>query len=249
MLTLIVRGDSHLVTADQFATLVDVAVQMIRDASQGTDVDFVLGGLHASQPTVTLAPQASTDVIDVDREFERIADRLESGIEELEEHGELPGWMSDGTAQQLHKATKLFGETHVDGLTIGREGQAPQMTRETYRTLDRVLHSHDHAVGSIEGLLVTATLNKGAHVSVREDTYGRTVRCYISRDALTNAAGLIGERVVATGLLRRDRLGRPHRMNAAKVEAAVVRRGVTVAEMAGKFTGPDSVEWLKEQRA
>lgn len=55
-------------------------------------------------------------------------------------------------------------------------------------------------------------------------------------------------RVVVTGLLRRDHLGRPYRMGSAKVEALAARRRVSVAEMAGKFTGPDSVAWLKEQR-
>lgn len=45
--------------------LVDAAARIIRDASEGAEVEFVLGGLHASQPTLTLAPQLTRVLVDL----------------------------------------------------------------------------------------------------------------------------------------------------------------------------------------
>lgn len=79
MLTSVISGDSHQVTAEQFRTLVDVAVRMMKDASGSSGVDFTIGALHASAPTIHWEPQAFDAEIDVDAEFDRIAQRLASG--------------------------------------------------------------------------------------------------------------------------------------------------------------------------
>ncbi len=248
MLTLVIDGESRQVTADQFAELVDVVVRLIRDAAAGSGITFTVGGLHASSPTVEWAPQRRIVDVDVDVEFARIASLIEAGVEDLEQGRDVPHWMSDTTAERLYQAASRFGESAVDGLLIGREGQRRHVTRSTYQTLDRALKAASDAIGSIDGQLVTATLNSGGYVSVRESVHGRTVRCYVKVSDLPNAAGLIGLPVTVFGKLRRDRLGRPQRIQGATVEARPERRIVTVEEMDGVFSGPDSVSWLREQR-
>ncbi|WP_370325548.1 hypothetical protein [Euzebya sp.] len=248
MIRFIVQGESRLVTAEQFSTMVDVAVRMMRDASKDTGVAFTVGELHASEPTIVWAPQPVDATIDIDREFEHIAKRIEDGVDQLEQDGDLPEWMSETTARHLYEASKVFGDSSIDGLVLGRHDHRRRITRQTFRTLDRILHEQTEAIGSIEGVLVTATLTKGAHVSVREGVFVRTVRCDVQPSALPRAGGMIGEEVLVTGRLRRDHQGRPVRMSSAKVEPLGTRRRVSVARMAGTFRGPDSVDWLREQR-
>ena len=97
--------------------------------------------------------------------------------------------------------------------------------------------------------MITATLRKGAHVTVQEEIHARGVECYVGKPQLREASQLIGERVTVVGHVRRDYLGRPVRVGNARVEAAPEPRRVSVAEMGGALQGgPDSVKWLRDQR-
>lgn len=58
MLTFVINGDAHQVTADQFRTPVDVAVGIMADASRDSGVEFTIGALHPSAPTIVWNPQA-----------------------------------------------------------------------------------------------------------------------------------------------------------------------------------------------
>lgn len=248
-LTFVILGDSHMVTAQQFRTLVDVAVRVISDAARDSHIDFTVGGLHASSPTIVLEPRSELDGLDVESQFRVIAARIEDGVRELEDDGDLPEWMAEATARQLYQAADMFEDGPVEGLSFAANGRQYRMTRQTYRTLDRVLHETTETIGSVTGVLVTATLTHGPHVTVRDETHERGVQCFVEARTLQEAGGWIGERVLVSGVVKRDRLGRPIQIAKAKVEPAGERRPVTVAEMGGLFEGgPDSVEWLRSQR-
>lgn len=250
MLTFTINGESHQVTADQFRTLVDVAVRIMTDASRDAGVEFTLEALHASAPTIVWGPQAKRADIDVDQAFHQVADRISSGLTLLEEDDGVPEWMTPGTANILYQAAAWFGDTAIDGVSFRAHGMTRRLTRQTYRTLDRILHEDNEALGSVIGTLMTATLHNGAHVTVREETYGRGVECYLGRTHLREAGQLIGERVTVVGRIKRDHLGRPLRISDAHVEPAAELQRVSVAEMGGAFQGgPNSVEWLRAQRS
>lgn len=249
MLTFVINGDSHQVTAEQFRILVDVAVRIMTDASRDAGVEFTIEGLHASAPTIVWDPQAKQADTDVDEAFLEVAHRIEVGVAMLEQDDGVPAWMARATATALYQAASWFGETAIDGVSFRADGKARTLTRQTYRTLDRVLHEETDAIGSVTGTLITATLRKGAHVTVEDETYGRGVECYVGKPLLREASQLIGDRVTVVGRIRRDYLGRPVRIGNARVEAAPEPRRVSVAEMGGALQGgPDSVEWLRDQR-
>jgi hypothetical protein len=249
MLTFVINGDSPQVTAEQFRTLVDVAVRIMRDASRDAGVEFTLQALHASAPTIVWGPQATAADTDVDQAFAQIARRIDVGITMLEHDDGVPEWMAGATASALYQAASWFGETAVDGVSFLTNGKPRKLTRQTFRTLDRVLHEETDAIGSVTGTLITATLRKGAHVTVQDEIHERGVECFVGKPALREASQLIGERVTVVGRVRRDYLGRPIRVGNARVEAAPEMRRVSVAEMGGALRGgPDSVEWLRSQR-
>jgi hypothetical protein len=212
-------------------------------------VEFTIGDLHASAPTIEWQPQAFAEDVALDTEFVRVAQRLEGGIEMLEEDAGIPDWMAEPTARALYQASALFGETAIDAIVFGRNGHQRKVTRQTYRTLDRVLHEATDAIGSITGAMITVTLTNGPQVTVRDDVSGRAVRCTVNRSTLRQAAQWIGERVTAAGRIKRDHMGRPERIANASIEPLPERHRVTVAEVGGVFEGgPDSVTWLREQR-
>lgn len=248
-LTFVILGDSHQVTAQQFRTLVDVGVRIISDAARDSHVQFTVGGLHASAPTIVWEPRTELADLDIEGEFRTIARRVQEGVAELETDGQLPEWMAETTARQLYQAADMFDDGPIQGLSFAAFGRQHRMTRQTYRTLDRVLHEATETLGSITGVLVTATLNKGPHVTVQDETHERGVQCFVDERALREAGRWIGERVIASGVVRRDRLGRPIQIKKAKVEPVGEHQRVTVAEMGGLLEGgPDSVEWLRSQR-
>lgn len=249
MLTFAIRGAPPEVTADQFLTLIDVGVRVLKDAARDTGLGFTVAGLHASQPTIEWAPRPVIEGTNVEAGLEQIADRLREGIELLEVDLGMPDWMTETTAQALYNAASTFEDSSVKGLSFALHGHSMRMTRKTYRTLDRVLHQQSDAIGSISGVLITATLTNGPHVTVRDDLHGRGVRCEVDKDVLRRTGRWIGERVTVSGRLQRDHLDRPVRISNAKVDRVQPRRRVSVAEMGGAFAGgPDSVEWLREKR-
>ena len=232
LLTLVLQGESRLVTADQFRTLLDVAVRMMRDANRG-GLTFTIEGLHASEPTIVWVPTPARAQVELDREFEQVIHRLRDGIDLLESDSGVPDWMTDTTANALYHASNLFGETAVEGMSFSTAKERRRLTRQTYRTLDRVLHSESDAIGSVTGVLVTATLNNGPHLSVKDELHDRSVRCFVDGTTLREAGQLIGELVTVSGRLTRDYLGRPAKITSASVERRPERRRVTVAEMGG----------------
>jgi len=249
VLTFVINGESHQVTADQFRTLVDVAVRIMRDASRDAGVEFTIEGLHASAPTIVWDLQATQADTDVEDAFMRIARRIDDGVVMLEQDEGIPEWMGGATASALYQAAGWFGETAIDGMSFRANGKFQKLTRQTYRTLDRVLHEETDAIGSVTGTLITATLRKGAHVTVEDEIHARGVECYVGKPQLREASQLIGERVTVVGHVRRDYLGRPVKVGSARVEAALEPRRVSVAEMGGALPGgPDSVQWLRDQR-
>lgn len=249
MLTFVINGEAHQVTAEQFRTLVDVGVRIIRDASRDAAVEFTIGALHASAPTIVWEPQAVDASTDVDEVLVQVAHSIDAGVAMLEQDDGIPEWMAGATASALYQAASWFGETAVDSISFRTNGRPRKITRRTYRTLDRVLHEESDAIGSVTGTLMTATLRKGAHVTVQDEIHGRGVECYVGRRALRDAGELLGERVTVVGRIRRDHIGRPNRVSNARVEAAPEVHRVSVAAMGGALQGgPDSVEWLRDQR-
>lgn len=104
-----------------------------------------------------------------------MAHRIEVRVAKLEQHDGVPDWMGRATAAALYQAAAWFGETAIEGMSFRSDGKARKLTRQTYRTLDRVLHEETDAIGSVTGTLITATPHKQAHVTV---PYGcRATRC------------------------------------------------------------------------
>lgn len=249
MLTVVIDGESNTVTAEEFRVFLDVAVRIMKDASKASRLDFTVAGLHASAPTIEWEPRPTGDTIDVDEAFAVMVERIDSGVTMLEDDEGVPAWMSASTASALYQASKRFDEGAVHGLSFSAERTARTVTRRTYRTLDRVMHEETDAIGSIAGKLVTATLRKGAHVTVQDEVHDRGVECFMDSVALREASQLIGDRVLVVGRVRRDYLGRPVRIGTATVELAPSPERTSVAEMGGAFAGgPESVTWLKDQR-
>jgi excisionase family DNA binding protein len=250
MLTFVVEGETHQVSAHHFSELVAVAVRLMRDAAKGTGVGFNVAGLHASNPTIDWQPvSVDEDTLDVDSEFDRIVSRIHTGIGMLEREATVPEWMAETTARQLHEVARWFGETEVDGLTFRSNGHRQSITRESYLTLDRWLHEESEAIGSVTGTLITATLHGGPHVNVKDELYERVVHVRLTRDELREAGQWIGLRVTASGRMKRDFAGRPKRIASGTIELVPEAARVTTAEAAGLFrSGPAVVAWLDEQR-
>lgn len=248
MLTFAIRGEPHEVTAEQFRTLIDVGVRILKEVARDSGLGFTVAGLHASQPTIEWAPQPVIEGTDVGAALGQLGNRLQEGVQLLETDVGMPEWMTETTAHALYNAAATFEDSAVKGLAFTLHGRSMRMTRKTYRTLDRVLHEQSDAIGSISGVLITATLRHGPHLTIRDDLHGRGVHCEVDKDVLRRAGGWIGERVAVSGRLQRDHLDRPVRISNAEVARVQPPRRISVAEMGGTFEGPDSVEWLREQR-
>lgn len=185
----------------------------------------------------------------LDAEFDRVVHRLGDGIALLEHDAGVPEWMTEPTTNALYGAAELLGEGAIASATFLRDGNRMTITRQTYRTLDRVLHETTEAIGSVRGVLVTATLHNGSHVTVTDAVHGLGIRCMVDQVALRQAGRWIGETVVVSGHVRRDHLGRPDQLAKATIEPVSDTPLVTVAQMGGALEGgPESVTWLREQR-
>ncbi len=150
MLTFVINGESHQVTADQFRTLVDVAVRIMRDASRDAGVEFTIEGLHASAPTIVWAPQATQADTDVEEAFMQVAHRIDVGVAMLEQDDGVPEWMAGATASALYRAAG-FGETAIDGVSFRVNGKD-----RSWRSHARSRHrSHGGAQTVTDGFLAS----------------------------------------------------------------------------------------------
>jgi hypothetical protein len=249
VLTFVIDAETHQVTEDQLRDLVDVGVRIMKDAARASGLSFRIANLHSSAPTFVWTPTAKKATVDVDAEFDRMARRLVEGIDDLEADRGVPDWMSETTARALYGASGRFDTSGVDGLTFSHDGTHRRITRQAYRTLDRVLHEESKSLGTVTGRLVTVTLNNGAHVSVADEAFSNSVHCYVSEDELRRAGQWVGLRVVATGEVNRSYTGQPLSVRRATIDLVPTPEHVSVADATQLYRNGPSVErFLREQR-
>ena len=116
----VINGEPHQVTADQFPTLVDLAVRIMKDASRDVGVEFTIEGLHASAPKFAWVPQATRADADVEDAFIGVARRIDAGVAMLEQDDGVPEWMGGATPSAPYQAAAWFGETVIDGVSFRR---------------------------------------------------------------------------------------------------------------------------------
>ena len=95
-------------------------------------------------------------------------------------------------------------------------------------------------------------MHKGHEFRVWDTQTNRPVRCYFNKHRESDAKDLLGKPVVATGMVKADRYGRPISMNVEEFDpfAAVATGLPTIEEMRGilpDFTGGLSLlEYFEE---
>lgn len=167
----------------------------------------------------------------------------------LEHDAGVPEWMTEPTTNALYGAAELLGEGTIASATFLRDGNRMTITRQTCRTLDRVLHETTEAIGSVRGVLVTRdAAQRVAHHGDRRRA-GSGSAAWSTMSPCGRPAGGSARRWVVSGHVRRDHLGRPDRVAKATIEPVPDTPLVTVAQMGGALEGgPESVTWLREQR-
>ncbi len=84
----------------------------------------------------------------------------------LERDAGMPEWTTEPTAKALYGGAELLGETAVNSLTFARRAPASHDATDVPDPRP-VLHGKTETVGSVQGVLVTATLTNEPHVTVR----------------------------------------------------------------------------------
>ena len=224
MLTIVVNGPSGEVAVDDYLDMLGAVVRALGDVTRGMATPrrrptWNVNKLHTSEPTMLLegrvpagAPVNLHDVIEA--RYLRVLRALEQG-------DGTPQYLTETTMRGLYRVTGMFGQSPVAAITVrGGDGNRDtvRLTRETYRTLDRLLNATSQAIGSVTGIMATSTINQGRHFMVNDEVTDRGVRVDVDEDLLHEGSAWVERRVRIFGTVTRDGLDRPTAVKATRVE-------------------------------
>jgi hypothetical protein len=265
MLRVVFQGETHEVDLGAFLNALSATLEALHDADRSATpgqrkLTWKLRGLHSSRPTAQIAPEPRSSLKRPPAQgYERlITDRFFEALHAIETGGGAP-YLSDATLSHLHQVTGGFDAEGMLGISITTtdrpQAREVRLTRSAYRYLDKLLTPTNAAIGSVTGIVVTITVDKGKRLAtVRDDVFSGAVRCQLPGVQLVEAAtAALGRRVTVSGHVLSNERGQPQRIEARSIEMLPgddeFPEAAKTAGALPDFTGGMATdEWLRRGR-
>jgi hypothetical protein len=210
-------------------------------------------GWATDGPTITLRPDVGGDARSME-ELMRPSLALVGGVRQLHTEPEIPQHFSETIVGRISKVAAQVGQrgTGLDSVslrTIGTDARAAAIDDVVSANASLAIASASIAYGSVMGTLDLITTRGGRNrVGLLVD-YGPPVLCVVDKlDRVEYIQGL-DQRVIVSGLLKRNGRGQIVRIDADELELAPRASSVSAASLRGAIPGgPEIADFIREQR-
>ncbi len=242
------------VTLDDFERFVHEIRATLRSVSRAAASrpgEWVLTDLSYGSAIMSFAPTPSTDKLNaLDRELSDLVENaLIDGFRAVESATAKPSYFSDRALSAVRRLSNLAGEGTME--VTSPDGRKASLSAASSKNVDILLRPARRYFGSILGSLDVLSVHRDPYVTVFGD-HGDVVRCYMSPGQVDEAKDLLGDRVLAAGLITTNKFGNVVSIKVQDLYLAPRRTNRPLSETAGAipdFTNGKSTEdFLSQMR-
>ncbi len=174
---------------------------------------------------------------------ERVERELISNVSALTKRGDREKLLSDAALNRVERIAKMSPRIGPS-LIYTSVKNVPLVTIVNVETLKHVKELtavQFTSYGTIVGCLGSISVHKGHELRIWDQQTDRPVRCHFNEARESQAKDLLGKQVVASGMVKADRYGRPISMRVEEFDSFIASVNLpTIEEMCGilpDFTG------------
>ncbi|HHV79053.1 MAG TPA: hypothetical protein GXX40_05505 [Firmicutes bacterium] len=172
----------------------------LRDLVPQQKLDWLVKDLGKGSVHLAVSPIAETVV------GERICYIAEDGLAALE-NGNLNACLPEDTIRAAKALAELAYKTKTRMVVSGPRRRV-QLTLQTAKTADQILHAFWEDLGSVEGRLEMVTVHEKNQFNVYDELTGHCICCYFKPELLEKVKAGLKKRVSVSGLIRYAATGR-----------------------------------------
>lgn len=146
-----------------------------------------------------------------------VAKHLVSGFHAIDEELATPQYLSETGLKRIERMVGLIEDQRAASFSLKVGDDIAEVTRQTGDNLKKLLNIKRTSVGSIEGRLVGIDVRRNLQVNVVHHISGKSVKCVIPQDLMTQAKDALGNRVTVAGLLHKNERGETIRVDVGSI--------------------------------
>lgn len=242
------------VSLDDFERFVHetrAALRSVSRAAASRPGDWVLTDLRYGSAIMSFAPTPSPDQPYArDRDLTQLVENaVIDGFLAVESATAKPSYFPDRALAAVRRLSDLAGDGTME--VTSPEGRKASLSAAASKNVDVLLRPARRYFGSILGNLDVLSVHRAPYVTVYGD-HGDVVRCYMSPAQVDEAKDLLGDRVLAAGLITTNRFGNVVSIKVDDFYKAPRRTNRPLSETAGAipdFTdGTSTEDYLTQMR-
>lgn len=162
--------------------------------------------------------------------------------------GVTPAYLSSQGMRKAKKLAKIVGREGMSGLIVSGPSQRAEITPEVSKYIGNLLKIKHRSIGSVEGRLMTISIQGGARFVIYHGRTGKAVNCNIPIDKLASMikTEMLGRRVIASGIVHSNIKGEPLEVSAENIRIIRKKEELpSIESLGGKdphFTGDLNTE-------
>ncbi len=240
-ITIVVDGDTEPIVAESFLSAVSNSLEVLKDLETAismrrrTALKWVIGALHFGSPAMmTLRPIAPPEFRDISAQ---VVEAYLDGLELLLRDGHIPEYFSDDALEAVKRLARI-PTNGVRRLTLSHNGRTVRVTERIAVRIDELIGQSYLSEGTIEGRLEMVTVHQTPYFRIYDAIHGLGIPCYFDQEILEQVRSGLNKRVIVSGRIRSDRIGKPESMRVSNIEVLEPRpERVTPSKLRGLGRG------------
>jgi hypothetical protein len=175
----------------------------------------------------------------------RVTDSLVTGFDNLERLGVSPPYLSE---DGLRRMDSMFNVLHTNGArgytaTDVDAGRVIDVSAKAAKAVRELLPVSRKYLGSVEGRLETISIHNRQRFIIYHARTKKAVTCHFDDpDMIPNVAGMLGQRVLASGQIDSNIKGEPARLRVEDIRVLGARELPTTSDLSGSH--PNITDWM-----
>ena len=245
-----VKGELGSITLRGFLDTVESAFKILLDYDKAISgepkgsTDWVITNVSTGSLCIETEPRSR---IENKNYGPKVASNFIKGWDEIKK-GVTPAYLSSQGMREAKKLAKIVGREGMNGLLISGLSDRAEITPDVSKSIGQLLKVKHRSIGSVEGKLMTISVQGGSRFVIYHSRTGKAINCNIPIDKLASMVKteMLGRGVIASGTVQSNIKGEPLEVDAESIRIIRGKEELPSIESMGgsdpHFTGDLSTE-------
>lgn len=216
-----VKGELGTITLRGFLDTVESAFKILLDYDKAISgepkgsTEWVITNVSTGSLCIETEPRSKIE----NRNYgPKVASSFINGWSEIRK-GVTPAYLSSQGMRRAKKLSMIVGREGMKGLLISGPTEIAEITPDISKYIGKLLKVKHSSIGSVDGKLMTISIQGGSRFVIYHSRTGKAVNCNISIDKLASMikTEMLGRRVIASGMVNSNIKGEPLEVDAKSI--------------------------------